>query len=104
MEMRVSLWNEQYAENNDLIYFPGSIIPGGDWQNITLFTNPTNIVFPEIQNPLQVVWLVMELTTPITGKYISPPKVVGRTVSIIILLFMGMNIGKVYFQQVLPVR
>ena len=78
MEMRVSLWNEQYAENNDLIYFPGSIIPGGDWQNITLFTNPTNIVFPEIQNPLQVVWLVMELTTPITGKYISASEGSGK--------------------------
>ncbi|HOR30539.1 MAG TPA: hypothetical protein PLW71_03970, partial [Candidatus Syntrophosphaera thermopropionivorans] len=78
MEMRVSLWDEQYAENNDLIYFPGAIIPGGDWQMVTLFSNPTNIVFPEIQNPLQVVWLVMEFTTPISGKYVSASEGTGK--------------------------
>lgn len=71
LEMRISLWNEQYGGTNELNYFPGSIIEGGNWQTVTLYSNPTNIVFPDVQNPLQIVWLVMEFTTPTEGKYMS---------------------------------
>ena len=78
LEMRVSLWNEQYGGNNELNYFPGVIIPGGNWQNITLSTSPATITFPEIQNPLRIIWLVMDFTTPLADKYMSASEGSGK--------------------------
>ena len=78
LEMRVSLWNEQYGGNNELNYFPGTIIPGGNWQNVTFSTSPATITFPEIQNPLQIIWLVMDFTLPLADKYMSASEGSGK--------------------------
>jgi len=78
LEMRVSLWTEQYGGNNELNYFPGAIMPGGDWQTITLSENPAVITFPAVQNPLRIAWLVMDFTLPVSDKYLSASVGTGK--------------------------
>jgi len=78
LEMRVSLWSEQYGGNNELNYFPGAIMPGGDWQTVTLSENPAVITFPAVQNPLRIAWLVMDFTLPLGDKYLSASVGTGK--------------------------
>ena len=78
LEMRVSLWTEQYGGNNELNYFPGAIMPGGDWQTVTLSENPAVITFPAVQNPLRIAWLVMDFTLPVSDKYLSASVGTGK--------------------------